>query len=182
MIKDGWITSAKKQLSQHFNERPANKAVSLLVIHNISLPPGEFGNQYVEDFFCDKLDCDLHPYFESIKELRVSSHLFIKRDGQLIQFVDLNKRAWHAGESSFNGQINCNDFSVGIELEGTDDLAYTDAQYEALTQVTKELMDYFPYLTLDNIVGHCHIAPERKSDPGESFDWQRFRDDLLNLS
>lgn len=180
MIKNGWLSSAKHLQSPHFNERPPESEVSLLVIHNISLPPGEFGNQYVESFFCSTLDCEQHEYFDSIKDLRVSSHLYIKRDGELIQFVPFDKRAWHAGESSFEQRENCNDFSIGIELEGTDDLAYTQAQYRTLVEVTRELLNSYPLMKVENIVGHCDISPGRKTDPGKSFDWQGYRSELLN--
>ncbi|MET1255371.1 1,6-anhydro-N-acetylmuramyl-L-alanine amidase AmpD [Aliikangiella maris] len=178
MIKHGWLELATKIPSPHFNERPDPDDISLLVIHNISLPPEQFGNDFVEDFFCGKLNCSLDPYFESIRDLRVSSHLFIKRCGALIQFVAFDKRAWHAGVSEYNGHENCNDFSIGIELEGTDHLAYTSAQYTTLQLVTQQLIAEYPQLTPQRIVGHCDIAPGRKTDPGISFDWHYYLDGI----
>ena len=174
MITHGWLDSAVRIISPHFNSRPDKEDISLLVIHNISLPPGQFGQNYVEDFFCGNLDCSVDPSFKEIENLRVSSHLYIKRDGTLVQFVPFNQRAWHAGVSQFRSRSNCNDFSIGIELEGTDDLEYTDEQYCQLVQVTLQLLAVYPKLKKELIVGHCDIAPERKTDPGDSFDWQRY--------
>lgn len=154
--------------SENYNERPDK--IELIVIHNISLPPKKFGGNEIIDFFCNQLDCNSHPYFLKIKNLKVSSHLLIRRDGEIIQFVDFDKRAWHAGVSSFAGKPQCNDFSIGIELEGADDIEYTDAQYLALNKVNKLLMETYP---VKNIVGHSDIAPGRKTDPGQSFDWVR---------
>ena len=147
----------------------------MLVVHNISLPPKEFGGAYIEDFFCNQLDCQADPYFEEIKDLKVSAHLLIKRDGAMIQFVPFNERAWHAGESEFEGQSNCNDFSIGIELEGADDVPYTQQQYQTLAQVAECLLNHYPQITKNRIVGHDQIAPGRKTDPGESFDWSHFK-------
>ena len=147
----------------------------MLVVHNISLPPKQFGGVYIEDFFCNQLDCQADPYFEEIKDLKVSAHLLIKRDGAMIQFVPFNERAWHAGVSEFEGQSNCNDFSIGIELEGADDVPYTQQQYQALAQVTECLLSHYPQITKNRIVGHDQIAPGRKTDPGESFDWSYFK-------
>jgi N-acetyl-anhydromuramoyl-L-alanine amidase len=163
--------------SPHFNERPDEGDVSLLVIHSISLPPGEFGGSYIEDFFLGKLDVTQHDYFKTLKETRVSAHLVIDRQGEIIQFVPFSQRAWHAGQSSFNGRDNCNDFSIGIELEGVDDVAYSDAQYKSLVEVTKALQAVYSKITNENIKGHEHIAPGRKTDPGPAFDWMRY----LNL-
>ena len=176
MIKNGLLDSANQLSSPHFNNRPDENDVSLLVIHNISLPPEQFDNDCVEQFFCGSLDHTVDPYFEHIKNLRVSAHLFIKRDGSLIQFVPFHKRAWHAGESNFRGRENCNDYSIGVELQGTDSLAYTDEQYQRLIEVTKILMAVYPGIKTDRIVGHCEIAPERKTDPGDSFEWSRYLD------
>lgn len=145
--------------------------LDLLVIHNISLPPGEFGASYIEDFFLNKLDISAHEYFEEIADLHVSCHLLIKRNGELVQFVPFNKRAWHAGESCFEGREKCNDFSIGIELEGTDELPYEEQQYEALSDVTRALMRAYPTLQQERIVGHSTIAPGRKTDPGPAFNW-----------
>lgn len=179
MIVNGWISNITHCPSEHFDERSDPLDISLLVIHNISLPPSIFGNQFVEDFFCGRLDCSLDPFFSEIAELRVSSHLYIKRCGQIIQFVPLNKRAWHAGESNFQGRKKCNDFSIGIELEGTDDTPYEKIQYEKLCELTQLLLKNYPKISLDNIVGHSDIAPGRKTDPGESFDWQWYRKKLM---
>jgi N-acetyl-anhydromuramoyl-L-alanine amidase len=153
---------------------PSGTSTSLLVIHNISLPPGEFGTGCVQKFFTNQLDSSLHPYFDTIAELQVSAHIFIERTGNIIQFVPFDARAWHAGASSFRGVANCNDYSIGIELEGCDDIAYTDAQYEALAGLAREILVAYPDITPDRIVGHNQIAPERKTDPGEAFDWARF--------
>ena len=145
--------------------------MDLLVIHNISLPPEKFGGPWIDDFFLNRLNPDSHPYFCTICEQRVSSHLLIRRDGELVQYVPLDLRAWHAGKSEFQGRNDCNDYSIGIELEGTDDIPYTDAQYEMLIGTTREIMMLFPGITRDRITGHCDIAPDRKTDPGLAFDW-----------
>ena len=160
-------------LSPNFSDREAND-ISLLVLHNISLPPGKFGGGYVEKFFLNELDSQEHPYFKEIEDLRVSSHLYIKRDGSITQFVPLDKKAWHAGISSFKGRENCNEFSIGVELEGTDEVPYERAQYTSLIEITMFLMKQYPHLNKDNIVGHSDIAPERKTDPGSSFDWDYY--------
>ncbi len=177
-IQDGWLTSARHCPSPNHNERPQGEAVSLLVVHNISLPPGEFGTGCVEDFFCNRLDISRHPYFEQIRDLRVSAHLFIRRDGELVQFVSLDRRAWHAGASEYGGRSECNDFSIGIELEGCDDLPYTEHQYQRLAEVTRLLLSCYPALTAERITGHSDIAPGRKTDPGPAFDWHHFRSQL----
>ncbi len=177
-INDGWIEGAEPCLSPNFNQRPDNTAISLLVIHNISLPPGDFGGGYVQQFFQNKLDASVHPYFATIAELKVSAHLFIERDGKITQFVPFDSRAWHAGSSSFAGVANCNDYSIGIELEGADDIPYTDAQYTALEKVSRQLLLTYPKLTPERITGHSDIAPGRKTDPGPAFDWQRYRNVL----
>ncbi len=179
MIHDGWLSGVNICPSPNSNSRPESVDISLLVVHNISLPPGEFGGGYVQAFFQNRLDIHAHPYFETIAGLQVSAHLFIERDGAITQFVPFTARAWHAGASSFDGVSNCNDYSVGVELEGTDELPYTDAQYLALEKVTRQLMLTYPKLTLERITGHEHIAPGRKTDPGPAFDWQRFRRALL---
>lgn len=172
--KDGWLTSVRQVPSPNFNERPGAGEVSLLVIHNISLPPGCFGGSHIEQFFCNQLDANEHLYFEEIKHQKVSAHLLIDRQGEVTQFVPFKQRAWHAGVSSFNGCDQCNDYSIGIELEGTDDLPYTDAQYQTLQWVTQTLIAVYPGLTRERIVGHCHIAPDRKTDPGGAFNWSRY--------
>jgi AmpD protein len=152
--------------------------VDLLVIHNISLPPGQFGGPWIDDLFHNRLDPTAHPYFEEISHIKVSSHLLIRRDGTLIQYVPLQQRAWHAGRSLFRGRPNCNDFSIGIELEGADNLPFEDAQYVTLTRSAERIMRLFPAITPDRIAGHSDIAPGRKTDPGPAFDWQRFRSSL----
>ncbi|WP_304640592.1 1,6-anhydro-N-acetylmuramyl-L-alanine amidase AmpD [Pseudomonas sp.] len=179
---DGWADDAWVCPSDHFNERPAGTLVSLLIIHNISLPPGEFGGGYVQRFFTGRLDPLAHPYFGEIAAMRVSSHFLIERDGELTQFVSCLDRAWHAGQSHFAGCENCNDFSVGVELEGTDTLAYTEAQYATLLRLTGALMTRFPGITPQRITGHEHVAPGRKTDPGPAFDWPRFRGALDPLA
>lgn len=169
-ICDHWLVTAERTPSPNYNERLSPR-IDLLVIHNISLPPGQFGGSYISDFFCNQLDPDCHPYFEHIKDLEVSAHLLIRRDGTLIQYVPFDKRAWHAGTSCFQGEEGCNDFSIGIELEGTDDVPYAEAQYEKLAAVTRCLMNVYQGITPERIVGHSDIAPGRKTDPGDAFDW-----------
>jgi AmpD protein len=170
-IEDHWIANIKHVPSPNFNNRPNENDISLLVIHCISLPPNEFGANYIEDLFCNHLNPEAHPYFQTIYTLQVSAHLLIRRDGECVQFVPFNKRAWHAGISSFQGRENCNDFSIGIELEGCETIDYCAAQYETLNKIIAQLQKTYPKLT--TIVGHSDIAPERKTDPGESFDWSK---------
>lgn len=172
------ISSAEFRESPNCSERPSGANVTLLVIHNISLPPGHFGGIYISDFFQNKLDVSADQYFEEIKNLKVSSHLLIDRLGKVIQFVPFNKSAWHAGISFFKGQENCNDFSIGIEMEGSDSTEYTNEQYESLKELTLSLMKSYPKIELESIVGHSDIAPGRKTDPGEFFDWARYKSDL----
>lgn len=167
----GWLRGATRMPSPNCDERPPGCAVELVIVHSISLPPGEFGTGCIHDLFLNRLDWNSHDYFNLIKGLKVSSHVLIERDGALVQYVPLQLRAWHAGESSFCGRARCNDFSIGIELEGTDDLAYTAAQYRALADVIAELRVRYPAIGSDRIVGHCHVAPGRKTDPGASFRW-----------
>jgi len=171
---NGWLDEAKHVPSPNFNSRPDQPTVNLLVIHNISLPPSQFGGAYIEQFFQNCLSWDEHPYFKSIEGLEVSSHFLIKRDGELVQFVSCFDRAWHAGTSAFCGVDNCNDYSVGVELEGTDCEAYTSAQYSMLAGLTKSLQAEFPGITRERITGHSDISPGRKTDPGDSFDWGRY--------
>ncbi|WP_035024725.1 1,6-anhydro-N-acetylmuramyl-L-alanine amidase AmpD [Enterovibrio calviensis] len=161
--------------SPHHNQRPNPSDISLLVIHNISLPPGEFGGPYIEQFFQGELTSTAHPYFDEIREMKVSAHCLIKRDGAVVQFVPFDQRAWHAGVSSFEGRDQCNDYSIGIELEGTDDLPYTDLQYQRLAEVAKSIQHHYPAITASRITGHSDIAPGRKTDPGRSFNWKAFR-------
>lgn len=179
-IVDGWLSGARRVPSPNCNPRPSGTAVDLLVIHNISLPPGQFGTGCVEDFFCNRLDCDSHPYFARLRDLQVSAHLLITRTGEVLQFVSLAERAWHAGVSVWEGRSNCNDYSVGVELEGTDTEPYTDSQYAQLSAVFAALQTVCPGLTPARVVGHEQIAPGRKTDPGPAFDWQRLRQMLLS--
>jgi len=177
-IENHWISGAKKIKSPNYNSRPDENDISLLVIHNISLPPGKFGKGYVEKFFTNNLPIKDDVYFKEISKLKVSSHLFISRKGEVTQFVPFNKRAWHAGKSMFQKKIECNDFSIGIEVEGTDKKAYTDIQYEKLVEVTNVILSKYPHINLERISGHNEIAPNRKTDPGESFDWNRYFCDI----
>ncbi len=166
----GLLTGARQVPSPNFNHRPEGVEPSLLVIHNISLPPGEYGGDYIDDLFCNRLDPRAHPYFAEIDGLCVSAHLLIRRDGELVQYVPLHRRAWHAGVSCYRRRENCNDFSIGIELEGVDDAPYDPRQYAVLLPLVETLVAAWPGLA-GNIVGHCDIAPGRKSDPGPAFDW-----------
>jgi len=179
-IKQNILQAVRYISSPHFDERPAGVEINLIVLHGISLPPGQFSTQYVEDFFAGKkLDESIDPYFSKILNLHVSAHLLIARDGEIIQFVPFNQRAWHAGESSFAGRKSCNDFSIGIELIGADDVAYTKQQYQALNKIISLLKSVYPGITHDRIVGHSDIAPGRKTDPGHAFDWRYLREDLI---
>jgi AmpD protein len=164
--------------SPNCDQRPPGCGIDLLVIHNISLPPNCFGGPWIDDFFLNRLHPRADPYFADICEMRVSSHLLIRRDGELVQYVPLNLRAWHAGESEFGGRKACNDFSIGVELEGADDVPYSDAQCRRLSRVTEQIMGLYPDITPDRITGHSDIAPGRKTDPGPAFDWQRYMDSL----
>ena len=164
--------------SPNYNDRPNQEEIRLIIIHSISLPPKKYGNKYVEDFFLNKLPISEDKYFEEIKDLKVTSHIYIKRDGEAIQFVPLNKRAWHAGESSFNGVSDCNNFSIGIELEGSDDDLYSEEQYKILIDITSEIIEKYPLIKKDCVVGHSDVSPGRKSDPGDKFDWKRFLEAL----
>ena len=161
--------------SPNFGPRPDGSSISLLVVHNISLPPEQFGGPHIENFFCNCLDTAVHPYFETIAELKVSAHALIRRDGSVIQFVSCLDRAWHAGRSSFQGKEECNDYSIGIELEGADDVPYTDDQYRALARLALLAMTAWPEITPGRIAGHSDIAPGRKTDPGPAFEWSRFQ-------
>ncbi|MDJ0738200.1 MAG: 1,6-anhydro-N-acetylmuramyl-L-alanine amidase AmpD [Gammaproteobacteria bacterium] len=174
-----WLGGVRREPSPNADERPADADVDLLVVHNISLPPGEFGGGHIRDLFLNRLDPAAHPYFAAIAELKVSAHLLVRRDGEVIQFVALDRRAWHAGQSSFCGRERCNDFSIGIELEGTDETPFTSAQYTALVDLTVRIRDIYPQIADDRIVGHADVAPGRKTDPGPAFDWRRYRRLLL---
>jgi N-acetyl-anhydromuramoyl-L-alanine amidase len=165
--------------SPNHDERPAGVEITLAVLHCISLPPGEYGGDAIERLFTNRLDPDAHPYFRQIHATRVSAHFLIRRDGELVQFVPVERRAWHAGVSSWRGRSRCNDFSVGIELEGTEDAPFEDAQYDALVRLLADLRRRLP---LRDIAGHSEIAPGRKTDPGACFDWRRFLLDLGSIS
>lgn len=174
----GLMPQARQLPSSNHDARPAGVEIDLLVIHSISLPPGEFGGPYVDQLFTNCLAPDIHPYFAGLQGLRVSSHLLIRRDGELVQYVPFGRRAWHAGVSRWGGRSACNDFSIGIELEGCDDKPYTEAQYRNLIAAVAAIQAAYPAITLDRVVGHCHIAPGRKTDPGPYFDWARLRNGL----
>lgn len=169
---DGWYSESKQLPSPNFNSRPKNIPEYIVVIHCISLPPGIFNNNYIEDFFLNQLDTNAHPYFLQIKDLKVSAHFLIKRNGGLIQFVSCNDRAWHAGDSSYQGTENCNDFSIGIELEGDDKTPYENDQYIKLIELLECLKKEY---NVHDIVGHSDISPNRKTDPGPLFDWKKIK-------
>jgi N-acetyl-anhydromuramoyl-L-alanine amidase len=156
--------------SPNYDDRPPGSEITLVILHSISLPPGEYGGDAIERLFTNRLDPQAHPYFKEIFELRVSSHYLVRRDGEVVQFVPVERRAWHAGASSWRGRSRCNDFSVGIELEGTEDDAFTDAQYRALSELLRDLRSKFP---LRDVAAHSDVAPGRKTDPGVHFDWAR---------
>lgn len=164
--------------SPNQDERPDGVEPELVIIHGISLPPGEYGGPHIESLFTNCLNSDDHPYFREIDGLQVSSHLLIRRDGDVVQFVPFGRRAWHAGESSFRGRSCCNDYSIGIELEGTDDSPYTDEQYDKLAPVVLAIMAAYPGISARRIAGHCDVSPGRKTDPGPAFDWLRLYDGL----
>ena len=176
-LEKGWLDKAKRCTSPNYDVR-SNKEIDLIVIHSISLPPGIFGNSFIEDFFQNKLDHSKDKYFQEIKDLKVSSHVLIKRSGEIIQFVPFNKKAWHAGLSSFKNEENCNEFSIGIELEGYHTEKYTNNQYESLVEVSKALINNYRDLNKDNIVGHSDISPHRKEDPGKYFEWSYYLERL----
>jgi AmpD protein len=176
--KNGWLSGVRKIASDNFDKRPAGMSIDLLVIHNISLPPDQFGGPHIINFFTNQLDTDAHPYFAQLKGVRVSSHFLIRRKGEVVQFVPCRARAWHAGASNWQGRTRCNDFSIGIELEGSDFVPFTDKQYAALARLTRYLQRQYP---IQNIVGHSDIAPERKTDPGPFFDWVRYRKTLKSV-
>jgi len=169
----GWLSTARQLPSPNCDMRPEGRAIELIVIHNISLPPGVFDGDAVIALFTNQLDWDANPYYQSIRDIKVSAHFFIRRDGTLIQFVPCSLRAWHAGVSSWQGCERCNDFSIGIELEGTDDLPFTDAQYASLAPLVRQLKQAYP---IQAVVGHSDIAAGRKTDPGPGFDWQRLHE------
>ncbi len=169
----GWIDSATQIPSPNHDHRPEGEVINLVVVHGISLPEGQFGTPWVDALFTNRIEGGEAPGFEPLRELKVSTHLLIRRDGQLVQYVPLNARAWHAGRSSFEGRERCNDFSIGIELEGADHIPYEAVQYRELNRVLYQLMQWYPEITRQRIVGHSDIAPGRKTDPGPAFDWSR---------
>lgn len=171
--ESGWIDGVRTVVSPNCDDRPHDQVPSLIVIHGISLPPGEFGGGWVDALFTNTLPRHAHAYFDEISSLRVSAHVLIERDGRVTQYVSFRRRAWHAGESSYCGRNACNDFSVGIELEGVDDQPYASEQYGVLTDLIAALRGAYPGLRSAEIVGHCDIAPGRKTDPGPAFDWSR---------
>jgi len=172
-LENGLMRNARQVVSPNCDARPAGAEAELIVVHGISLPPGEFGGPWIERLFTNSLPLDMHPYFAEIGELRVSSHLLVARDGGLTQFVRFADRAWHAGQSCYNGRVACNDFSIGVELEGVDTIPYEAAQYDTLAEVVAALCDAYPRLSPDRVVGHSDISPGRKTDPGPAFDWER---------
>ncbi|AOA56982.1 1,6-anhydro-N-acetylmuramyl-L-alanine amidase AmpD [Acinetobacter larvae] len=173
-IEAGEVIGATTYHSPNFNARPTDTEIQLIVIHNISLPPAQFGGGYIQQFFQNQLDWSLHPYFKSIEGMKVSAHLLILRSGEVLQFVNLNDRAWHAGRSQYLGKEECNDYSIGIELEGSDDCDFSEAQYQSLSAVVAVIQQAYPKIK-SHIAGHSDIAPVRKTDPGPHFDWLYFR-------
>ncbi len=176
---NGWLSYAQHLPSPNYGSRPEAVSICLAVVHSISLPPGKYGTGCVQKLFTNQLDWDAHPYFQSIRGLEVSSHFFITRQGEVWQFVSCDDRAWHAGQSQWCGQANCNDFSIGIELEGLEGLTFEDTQYQALSQLCRDLVAHYP---VTQIAGHEHIAPGRKQDPGPGFDWARLQAKLQSVS
>jgi N-acetyl-anhydromuramoyl-L-alanine amidase len=172
---NGWLACARPVPSPNFNARPTETSPELIVIHGISLPPGEYGGPYIEAFFTNQLDLAAHAYFSNIAHLTVSAHFLIRRDGEVVQFVSTDDRAWHAGESCWQQRSNCNDFSIGIEVEGCDEEHYAMPQYHALATLIAALRNQYPAIQHDAIVGHSDIAPARKTDPGPAFDWLQLR-------
>jgi AmpD protein len=171
----GLLHPARQVASPNFDARPEANVPDLIIVHGISLPPGEYGGAWIDQLFTNQLDWNAHPYFKQIEGMKVSSHLLIRRDGEVVQYVPFQGRAWHAGASNYCGRERCNDFSIGIELEGVDDSPYEAGQYRELARVIHTLCATYASLSLDRIVGHSDVAPGRKSDPGESFDWPRLR-------
>lgn len=176
-VENGQLIGARQVPSPNYNQRPEHSEIQLIVIHNISLPPSQFGGGYIEQFFQNQLDWSLHPYFQTIQGMQVSAHLLILRTGEVLQFVNFKDRAWHAGRSSYLGKVECNDYSIGIELEGSDDTDFEDIQYQILADVVASLQKAYPK-TDQHLAGHSDIAPGRKTDPGPHFQWQYFREAL----
>lgn len=177
-VTTGLLAGVRQVLSPHHDARPAAAHAELIVLHGISLPPGEFGGPWIDRLFCGDLPANAHPYFATLVGRRVSAHLLVGRDGAITQYVPFEQRAWHAGASSYQGRPGCNDFSIGIELEGTDELPYSDAQYLTTAALIAALCRSYGTLSRQRVVGHSDIAPGRKTDPGPAFDWQRLRAEL----
>jgi AmpD protein len=177
----GLLAGVRHLPSPNQNERPAGAAIELLIVHGISLPPGEFGGPWIDALFTNALDPAAHPYFATVAHLRVSAHALIRRGGEIVQYVPFHRRAWHAGVSAWRGRAECNDFSIGIELEGADDVPYNGRQYAALAALTRALFAAYPGLSPERIVGHSDVAPGRKTDPGPAFDWARLRRELAPI-
>jgi len=177
-IVNGLLSPARQVPSDNCDARPHDAMPQIIVLHGISLPPGDFGGPQIEAFFTNKLDHDEHPYFDEIRGLKVSSHVLIRRNGDVVQFVPFTKRAWHAGESCYRGRERCNDYSIGIELEGEDETHYDDRQYPVLIALVAALRRAYPNISNRDLVGHCDVAPGRKTDPGPAFDWLRLYDGL----
>ena len=174
-VRAGWLGAARCVPSPNCDDRPAGVAPELIVVHGISLPPGEFGGPWIDALFTNSLPPDAHPYFAQVASLKVSAHALVRRDGEIVQYVPFHRRAWHAGASAWQGRQHCNNFSVGIELEGTDTRAYEQAQYSALARLVATLCRAYPTLSVDRMAGHSDVAPGRKSDPGIAFDWPLLR-------
>lgn len=187
-IERGWLVGVRRLESPNWDERPTLNgelgapAIDLVVVHGISLPPGQFGGPWIDQLFTNTLDSEADPFFVEIKGLQVSAHVLIRRDGLMTQYVSFDYRAWHAGDSCFSGRHDCNDFSIGVELEGCDDQAYAMAQYQSLASLLQLLMQYYPDITSERICGHSDIAPGRKTDPGPSFDWPQLRQLMTQLT
>lgn len=177
-IEEGLLKPARQCPSANQDDRPEGVGPELIIIHNISLPPGEFGHPYIDDLFTNSLDPEIHPYFAEIVDQQVSAHLLIHRDGGVVQYVPFTRRAWHAGKSHHRGRECCNDFSIGIELEGSDEIPYTAQQYTTLIHIIISLIEAYPAIGINNIVGHSDVAPGRKTDPGPAFNWKHLRSEL----
>ncbi|MEX0900656.1 MAG: 1,6-anhydro-N-acetylmuramyl-L-alanine amidase AmpD [Gammaproteobacteria bacterium] len=174
-IDDGWVRGARRVPSPNADARPPGVEIALVIVHSINLPPGEFGGPWIERLFMNTLPASAHPYFRELVAARVSAHVLVQRDGSLIQFAPFGARAWHAGASTWAGRSNCNDYSVGIEVEGCDDVPYSDRQYRRLAALVASLRRVYPTIAPDAVVGHSDVAPGRKTDPGAAFDWARFQ-------
>jgi AmpD protein len=177
-LATGLAAGTRQVLSPNFNERPGTMVPELIVVHGISLPPGEYGGPWIDRMFVGALPGDAHPYFKDLAGRQLSAHALIRRDGEIVQYVPFHRRAWHAGRSEYRGRAECNDFSIGIELEGTDEAPYEEAQYASLSKLIRGLLATYPTLSREHITGHSDIAPGRKSDPGPHFDWERLRSSL----